>query len=329
MQFDSLGANVALGYQGASAGIGVSFRPKRYTLSPSVPEEPLATALAAQSVVFVYCETRSVHLALNGADIMEIMCLHRLCELGVRGGTETEMHESQQPQIGINNDNTVFGISFVHARAIERLPTWRSSYFTSASGDRISGDSLVRDAGKRIAELITTTKGNMKKPLYWNLHHLLIGSAISGLDAPIDLVGMSWLNIWKHNPFPIIAVGRINAELIDIGSQVQLPTFQPHFAWFRRWGPHSENLSENLCRGPLNFRPGGLLSDAAIIKQLVSQSLKGTVVNKGKWSIPGRPEEHCYVIYEAENHVDNLNCVLECVSCTDVREGQRCLHYIY
>lgn len=80
------------GVVGINFLVGSSFALQRYRVSnslyTSVPEDTTIS-----SVVLVYCETRKIHLAIRGADLIEVIVMQWLRQVGFRTQNPPEVHK--------------------------------------------------------------------------------------------------------------------------------------------------------------------------------------------------------------------------------------------
>jgi hypothetical protein len=170
-----------------NATASASFKLNRYSVVNSMSSEvTVALARLEQSTILVYCEERKVHLAVHGADIIELICA-QLCKEVCH-----EMESDDDELEGICDRGFSSRPKFQHNTAIGRMRTWRNSVFISKTGHEISGECLVREASNRISRLLDTAKSYEKGPLYWSLRDLIAGGKCTGLKAPIRLSQTGW-----------------------------------------------------------------------------------------------------------------------------------------
>ncbi|KAG8526585.1 uncharacterized protein KY384_008786 [Bacidia gigantensis] len=133
-------------------GAAATFAVNNYVVNHSIESESrLAMEEAAAATVLIYDERRQLHLLCDGADIMEVLCLQYIRELG--------LSEANLPL-------------FTHTNALGRLQTWYQSAFISLTGTRLSGDLFVRKASERL-NAIKRENGKDVRPMYWLLEDLV------------------------------------------------------------------------------------------------------------------------------------------------------------
>ena len=143
-----------------------TFSKRRYEVANSIDENSItATNLASTSIILIYCETRGLHLMMYGADLIERICIGLLKKL-LRDGLP----------------------DFSHDNALGRIRKWQNLPFVSATKNTITVEEFVRQAARRINELIKTANiaaaeldGRLS---YWVLEHLLCGRNSQALKAP-------------------------------------------------------------------------------------------------------------------------------------------------
>ena len=188
-------------------GAGITFSKRFYEVANSIDHaSKLAMGIAAATVVLIFDERRGLHIACDGADIIEMLCLQLLKNLG---------------------HNSSYLPPFAHPTALQRLDTWYQSSFVTPTGTYITGDCLVREASKRISELVWHTKTASKRDkalLYWPLEDILRGNAGKALKAP-RIENVSWHELAFEYPPLILVVGDVDAKLITAtGCSLKLKT---------------------------------------------------------------------------------------------------------
>jgi hypothetical protein len=189
-------------------GGAVTFSKRNYEIANTIDNESiLAMGKAAELVVLIYDEKRGMHLACDGADLIEILCIHYLRDMG--------RDASSFPQ-------------FNHPNALLRLPTWYQSRFVSLMGICFTGDQLIREATKGISKLVEVATSAAKKDselLYWLLEDVLCGTG-SARKAPSCKTEISWHKLALKKPQLILAVGELDNRLLTLNddSIVWLPS---------------------------------------------------------------------------------------------------------
>lgn len=299
-----------LGYSGGGATAvaltGVTFDMTRYTVSNSIPHGTLlATALSEMATILVYCETRKIHLAMHGADLVESICV--------------------QLVQGLNPQSMP---SFIHPCALERMRTWRESTFVTGSDLIVPGVEIVQHACDRLQQFMAQSK-SYHGPLYWNLQGMVAGTACAGVRPPRKARKMSWYRLSEGFPILIVAVNTISDKLLE-------PRPVENYSYLERikhsfqtaligFGISKPNVT------PFTIRSGGILSDNALIETLLRQAYNVYPARPVETSLhlfDGQPK--CFRIKADETLGSNE---IECAKCSVCRNISQkwplsvCLHY--
>lgn len=178
-------------------GGAITFVKRYYEIANSIDHESIiAMEQTAAAVVLIYDEKRGVHLTCDGADVIEMCCLQYLREMGC---------------------STMDLPPFSHSSALLRLQTWYSSKFLSVRGTYVTGDHLVRQATKKISQLLETTQRAFKEGdlLYWLLEDVL-GIAGRAIKAP-PCKHASWHKLAFAAPPLILVVGEVDGQFLALG----------------------------------------------------------------------------------------------------------------
>ena len=180
-------------------GGAATFGKIHYGIEQSVDHSSLlALEMTAVATVLIYDELRGVHLLCEGADIIEIICVQYLRNLG--------LEDSRIP-------------SFSRSTPITRLRTWYSTAFNLRTGRRISGDDLVRQATSLVSQLNEAVKIASKISLpYWSLEEVMRGGVISPIKRP-HAKSASWEALASKSPPLILAVGAIRLDLMGAAKE--------------------------------------------------------------------------------------------------------------
>jgi hypothetical protein len=178
-------------------GGAITFSKQNYQIAHSIDHDSvLAMETAATAVVLIFDEKRRIHLLCNGADIIEILCVQYLRNIG--------LSKSSLPV-------------FTHSTSLLRLQTWYHSNFVSATRKQLTGDHLIREASKRISRLTELVKGASaeRNLLYWLLGDVLQGNTGHALKVPKSQQA-SWYKLAFKSPPLIFAVGELNAKRLTV-----------------------------------------------------------------------------------------------------------------
>jgi len=297
---------------GVQASVGVSWSMKRYEIERRISFDPVyEMALTRQSVILVYCEERKVHLALHGADLIELLCVQRLRDVLC-------------PVNQIMGDETAH--CFRHPSAIQRIPTWRESNFPTGDGELMPGEVLLRDASHTVCELLDKAKKYRKGPLYWPLQDLLNAGKCCGLKVPAAVSRKSWYLLSKAYPVVIVAVGRIDSKLLyDKSDDVQLyvPKSKLIARLMRRL-----HCAERKAQNPI----GGLVASNNLICALLAQAamVYPATLIKLKQELPVFPQP----TFSISRSINSQHTEGQGVSCENCKvptsmsvRGICCIHY--
>jgi hypothetical protein len=225
-------------------GCAVTFSKQNYAIANSIDRDSIiAMERAAASVVLVYDESRRLHLTFDGADVIEMCCIQFLREIGC--------DPSYLPP-------------FSHSSALLRLQTWLCSNFVSIRGTYFTGDHLVRQATRKISELIEITKRAFKedtKLLYWLLEDILRVCSGQALKAP-RCQHASWHKLAFAAPPLILVVGELDAQFLTMSGAPL------------RWSA-SESKSTPIFKKVFgltgifdnNFAPGGIAGSQETVRK--------------------------------------------------------------
>ncbi|KAK6347520.1 hypothetical protein TWF718_005361 [Orbilia javanica] len=287
----------------------VTFAKHNYVIANSINHDSIvAMERAAAAVVLLYDETRGVHLTVDGADIIEICCMQTLKDIGY--------DTSNLP-------------NFSHETALLRLDTWYSSNFISIRGKLFTGDQLVRQATRRISEMIETTKKATKdnsKLIYWTLEDVIRGDSGQRLKSP-HCQDVSWYRLAFAAPPLILAVGALEAEFLTRDSSPLSWSFRDTITPIK---PLTAILKFMKVLGsPLPL--GGVLGNHDIMKRwfLQGQSfMEGKLIPTSHKVSYGNHESDTEAVYEIHEitkgkMVDGDNIVPNCQD----HQGP-CFHYI-
>lgn len=292
-------------------GGAISFAKRNYKVANSIDHASnLATDIAAATVVLIFDERRGIHFACDGADIIEILCSQYLVAMGL--------------------DTSDFP-PFTHPTASQRIRTWLQSSFVSPTGTYITGDFLVREASKKVSQLVELTKNasqNDSALLYWLLEDVLRGNMGMALKAP-RTEHVSWHNLAFDYPPLIFAVGEIDATLITTtGSTLKWTT------------PGSKPITISKLRSHLKGMlvphaiPGGIVGSHKEVQRWLLQAQPFYMANLKQTEdqvIFGDQETDSEYTYRVAQCIgkDNFSGSVF-VSCQDCPQNEscRCLHYI-
>jgi hypothetical protein len=298
--------------KGATAQFSTSltYQMDHYEIAPQAPfDEEWAEVISQFSTILLYCEKRRLHLAVEGSDLIEILCIHFL------------------PQLGCTDILDFRGIS-----ASKRMPEWRTSSFTTSDEGRISGKQLVREAGKRLTQFLEKAKevrGN--QPVYWCFQSLISGSKCSGLAAPASIKSKGWYKLWKARPLLAVAVGCISEDLISKDLAANL-------SGRKTKGLLSKIISKIL---PNNWgsaikvikHEGGLLADNARIKALLSQAsvvYRATIADSKYQTDLGGDLVDLHPVFQILQQTDikkQVTSEVNCKTCHTMPSTSCCVHY--
>lgn len=177
---------------------GITFSKTRYQVANSIDQESeIALGLAAAAIVLVYCEKSAIHLLTSGSEIIDILCLDLLKQMG---GCDIPS--------GLRTGN-----------AETRLRGWATTNFQTTARLVIPGDKLVRQAARSVLDLLGGTKSicvsNGGAPVYWSLGSLLRFARAEALCPPKDHNHVSWHKLAAECPALVLAVGRVDPRLLN------------------------------------------------------------------------------------------------------------------
>ena len=306
-EFQALAQLGIPGIVSPQVGGAITFSKTNYEVSNSIDHASiLAMEMAAMTIVLIFDERRGFHFSCDGADIIEVLCLQYL------GAVDCD--PSSFPP-------------FTHPTALQRLKTWYKSSFVSPIGTYITGDHLVREASKKVSQLIEFTKNasNDKTILYWLLEDVLRGNVGKAIKAPRG-EHTSWHELAFHYPPLVFAVGEVHAKLITAND------------YSLKWTKSKSNtISKNLFHSYSG--PGGIVGCQVQLKRWLAQaqpfyrancqtlSLSQTN-NQVVFGPSDADSEYTYAVVECSKEKAPLEGIFaSCQECP--RKGtQRCLHYI-
>jgi hypothetical protein len=292
-------------------GCAVTFSKQNYAIAYSIDHDSIiAMERAAAFVVLIYDESRRLHLTFDGADVIEMCCIHFLREIGC--------DRSHLP-------------SFTHSSALLRLQTWLCSNFVSIRGTYFTGDQLVRQATRKISELIEITKRAFEedtKLLYWLLEDVLRGCSGQALKAP-RCQHASWHKLAFAAPPLILVVGELDAQLLTMsGTPLRWSASEskPTAIFKKVFG--LTGIFDN------SFAPGGIAGSQETVRRwflqghsYVQSSLIATM-DKVIYGEQLTDVEHTHEVNKNHNGDKvSFDHVFANCTCTHT-ETQRCLHYI-
>jgi hypothetical protein len=292
-------------------GCAVTFSKQNYAIANSIDHDSIiAMERAAASVVLIYDESRRLHLIFDGADVIEMCCIQFLREIGC--------DPSYLPP-------------FSHSSALLRLQTWLCSNFVSIRGTYFTGDHLVRQATRKISELIEITKRAFKedtKLLYWLLEDVLRGCSGQALKAP-HCQHASWHKLAFAAPPLILVVGELDAQFLTMSGAPL------------RWSA-SESKPTHIFKNVFgltgifdnNSAPGGIAGSQETVRRWFVQGhsyIQSNLIATMDKVIYGEKltdVEYTHEVKESNNGDKKFfNHVFANCTCTHT-ETQRCLHYI-
>ncbi|MCJ1318451.1 hypothetical protein MMC15_003779 [Xylographa vitiligo] len=297
---------------------GVTFSKKRYKIANSIDHDSeIAMNIAVAAIVLVYCEKSGVHLNMNGAELLETVCVSLLQQMDCRD---------------------VPGF-FESGTAETRLQSWRNSTFLTSHLSLVPGSDLVRQASKLVTSLLQSTKNISKstngKPVYWTLESLLRQSEEEALLPPKHNTHLSWHVLASKAPPLILAVGEIDPRLVT-GSD-------KHLSWLG-YGASRKSVGKDFDfdwfgKSANSRGRGGLVTNRLLYERWVryatTSSFRGqlavttdSVLHTYKNNIPGIESTFRIIVVEdnrATHPEENLS--LGCTACSQTSD-QQCLHYI-
>jgi hypothetical protein len=288
---------------------GITFSTRNYEIANTIDTESIiAMGKCAELVVLIYDESKRLHLACDGADLIEIMCMHSLREMG--------KDTSSLPKFSYNN-------------ALLRLPTWYQSVFVSPMGTRYTGDHLIREASKTISKLVDFATRAAKKDselLYWLLEDVLCGSG-SAKKAPKSKTDVSWYELAFKKPPLILAIGELDDALLTLKNDCI------------QWLPSPTRDKKLLFNFSGIFKhqpsPGAIVSTERNMRRWLLQArpFYGATLERTDDSVKVGlgPSEPTYRVVESSHSGDDSGIVfMSCDDCKKTSEDstKRCLHYI-
>jgi len=305
-------------------GGAISFAKQHFTVANSIDSESIiAMERAAAAVVLLFDEKRNIHLTLDGADVIEMCCMQFLREMGC----DTE--DIKLPP-------------FSHATALMRMQTWYNSVFVSSRKTRFTGDHLVRQATKKVSELLDTAKRVYTEDatlVYWLMEDVLRGGFCQATKPP-RFEHTSWHQLASAAPPLILVVGEIHDDFVTLtGARPRHLTL--------RIQVNNRNRSL-LSRGSrFEFRryfipefytasvPGGILASRETITrwtaqaQLYFQAEVATTANKISFGdAPTEMENTFEVVKQSSSKGVDKEFTFGGCECLCGEKTKKCLHYI-
>ena len=210
-------------------GGAATFRKTHYRVAQSMDHDShLASEAMAVATVLIYDESRQVHLLSEGSDIIELLCVNYLRNLGL----SDQIDEREV---------------FTHKTSRERLNTWHDSNFQALTGRLITGDRMVRQATKVVSQLFEKIQEMpaTSRPC-WPLENVLKGGLMTPYKRP-SCKTASWEALMEKSRPLILAVGSIHHNLIDADGPFQTTKSRARTNTFRRFVSDAE--------------PAGLIAD--------------------------------------------------------------------
>ncbi|EGX46032.1 hypothetical protein AOL_s00110g196 [Orbilia oligospora ATCC 24927] len=172
----------------------VTFAKDNYVITNSIDQDSIiAMDLVAAAVLLIYDESRGVHRTFDGADLIEMCCIQSLRDIGY--------DFAYLPQ-------------FSNPDALSRLQTWYYSNFVSLTRKYFTGDQLIRQATRRISEMIeaarVAVRDNSTLP-YWALEDFLRTGSIQAFKPP-RFQDTSWHILALAAPPIILVVGELKPD---------------------------------------------------------------------------------------------------------------------
>ena len=274
-------------------------------------ESSIAVERAAAAVVLIYDERRKIHLTCDGADVVGDV-----------------LHPVPEGEMGCDTSCLP---PFSHSSALLRLQTWYSSNSVSARGTCFTGDHLVREATRKISELIEITKELSHEDtalLYWLLEDVLRGNSGQAIKAP-RCQHSSWHKLAFAAPPLILVVGELDDQFLTLcGTVLSWPTSKSKSAHtFKRLFDLSEIFGKNIA-------PGGIAGSMDIVKRWLAQAhwyIQAKLVPTNDRVNYGKNVTDFEYTYEAYEWTNGESVVVESVfaNCNCVhKETHQCLHYI-
>ncbi|KAF3278819.1 hypothetical protein TWF970_004363 [Orbilia oligospora] len=273
--------------------------------------------VVAAAVLLIYDEKRGVHRTFDGADLIEMCCMQSLRDIGY--------DLSYLPHFsGLN----VFA----------RLETWYHSNFVSLTRKFFTGDQLVRQATRRISEIIDATKTAARDNstlLYWALEDILRTGSSQALKAPRSQ-DISWHKLAFAAPPIILVVGELKPEFLEANCQVpvswhDMASISTRNSFLKVLGLQKvfeRYILENSVRGGV-FGSHRTLRRWFIQGQPFNEVALGPAINTFVYDQSGRYSDIVYHVVPVGKgkKADPNNLFLGCLSQGLNWEG-RCLHYI-
>ncbi|KAF3228371.1 hypothetical protein TWF106_007403 [Orbilia oligospora] len=298
----------------------VTFAKDSYIIANSIDSaSAIAMELVAAAVSLIYDETRGVHRTFDGADLIEMCCMQLLRDIGY--------DFSGLPHFsGLN--------------AFVRLETWSHSNFVTLTNKLFTGDQLVRQATRRISEIIDATRTAARDNstlLYWALEDILRTGSSQALKAP-RCRDISWHKLAFAAPPIILVVGELKPEVFKANRQplswhtiASTSTSTPNSPSIM-FGPRKvlgRYLLNNTVRGGV-FGSHRTLSRWFIQGQPFSEAALDPTVNTFVCDQPRRCIDIVYhVVPVGEGKkADTSNLFRRCHGHLGLNWEGRCIHYV-
>ncbi|KAF3189121.1 hypothetical protein TWF788_011242 [Orbilia oligospora] len=298
----------------------VTFAKDSYIIANSIDSaSAIAMELVAAAVSLIYDETRGVHRTFDGADLIEMCCMQLLRDIGY----------------------DLSGLPYFSGlNAFVRLETWSHSNFVTLTNKLFTGDQLVRQATRRISEIIDATRTAARDNstlLYWALEDILRTGSSQALKAP-RCRDISWHKLAFAAPPIILVVGELKPEVFEANRQplswhtiASTSTSTPNSPSIM-FGPRKvlgRYLLNNSVRGGV-FGSHRTLRRWFIQGQPFSEAALDPTVNT---FVCDQPRRHIDIVYHVipvgkGKKADPNNLFWRCHGHPGSNWEGRCLHYI-
>ncbi|MCJ1385892.1 hypothetical protein MMC17_009016 [Xylographa soralifera] len=295
---------------------GVTFSKKRYKIANSIDHDSnVAMNIAVAAVVLVFCEKSGIHLIMDGAELLETLCVSLLDQMDCRD----------------------YPSCFASGTAKARVQSWRNSTFLTPYLSVVAGSDLVRQASKLVTSLLESTKNisrdNNGKPVYWTLESLLQQSQEEPLLPPKHNTHVSWHTLASKAPPLILAVGEIDPRLVTGSDE--------HLSWLEQCAPLNTTRKDfefewfGKSSKPRGRR--GLVTNQPLFERWVRHATRNSF--RGQLVITTDMVMHdkirsCVdctfrILGEEDHERTNLgeNLSFGCTACSQTSDRQ-CLHYV-
>ncbi|KAF3313536.1 hypothetical protein TWF173_005830 [Orbilia oligospora] len=296
----------------------VTFAKDSYVIANSIDSaSAIAMELAAAAVLLIYDEKRGVHRTFDGADLIEMCCMQLLRDIGY----------------------DLSGLPYFSGlNAFLRLETWGHSNFVTFTKKLFTGDQLVRQATRRISEIIDanrTAARDNSTLLYWALEDILRTGSSQALKAP-RCRDTSWHKLAFAAPPIILVVGELKPEIFEANCQHvnwhDMASISTRNSFLKMLGLRKvfeRYILENSVRGGV-FGSHRTLRRWFMQGQSFSEITLGPTVNKIVCDQSGRYTDIVYNVIPlgGGKKADPNDSFLGCVDSQILNWEGRCLHYI-